>query len=96
MRILSGVSDIIWKREVAGGLLTPPSYWVMNAEARPVLLGSPVGLQCFLTWMLDIPVDAVFADLIVPLVVMASVRIEVGGELCGVHGQAVAHDNDGA
>lgn len=94
--MLYGVSAIIGEREVAGGLLTPPSTWVMNAEARPVLLGSPVGLQCFLTWMLDIPVDVVFADLIVPLVVMASVRIEVGGELCGVHGQAVAHDNDGA
>ena len=94
--MFSGVSAIIGKREVAGGLLTPPSHWVMNAEARPVLLGSPVGLQCFLTWMLDFPVDVVFAYLIVPLVVMASVRIEVGGELCGVHGQTVAHDNDWA
>lgn len=94
--MLYGVSAIIGKREVAGGLLTPPSHWVMNAEARPVLLGSPVGLQCFFTWMLNLPVDVVSADLIVPLVVMASVRIEVGGELCGVHGQAIAHDNDGA
>lgn len=94
--MFSGVSAIIGKREVSGGLLTPPSHWVMNAEARPVLLGSPVGLQCFLTRMLDLPVDVVFTDLIVPLVVMASVRIEVGGELCGVHGQAVAHDDDGA
>lgn len=82
--------------EVAGGLLTPPSNWVMNAEARPVFIGFPGRASVFLAWMLDLPVDVVFADLIVPLVVMASVRIEVRGELCGIHGQAVAHDNDGA